>query len=145
MRATVIGCGRWGSFIAWYLNELGHSVTLYGRTNSAHMNAFLSARSNGLVTLHEDIVLSTRLEDAVSDADLIVISIASQALRGMLRESGKCLWGKPLVLCMKWLVVGTGKRLTEIVTDTLGEDTAVAVWLGPGHVQEFINRVPGLL
>ena len=145
MRATVIGCGRWGSFIAWYLNELGHSVTLYGRTNSAQMNAFLSARSNGLVTLHEDIVLSTRLEYAVSDADVIVISIASQALRGMLRESGKCLRGKPLVLCMKGLEVGTGKRLTEIVTDTLGEDTAVAVWLGPGHVQEFINRVPNCM
>ena len=30
MNATVLGCGRWGSFIAWYLNKLGFSVTLWG-------------------------------------------------------------------------------------------------------------------
>ena len=31
MKAMVIGCGRWGSFIAWYLRKIGHEVTLYGR------------------------------------------------------------------------------------------------------------------
>ena len=31
MKITVIGCGRWGSFIAWYLDKAGHSVSLYGR------------------------------------------------------------------------------------------------------------------
>ena len=31
MKATVIGCGRWGSFIAWYLRKIGHEVTLYGQ------------------------------------------------------------------------------------------------------------------
>ena len=30
MKITVIGCGRWGSFIAWYLDKVGHSVSLYG-------------------------------------------------------------------------------------------------------------------
>ena len=31
MKITVIGCGRWGSFITWYLDHIGHEVTLYGR------------------------------------------------------------------------------------------------------------------
>ena len=26
----VIGPGRWGSFIAWYLKKIGHEVLLYG-------------------------------------------------------------------------------------------------------------------
>ena len=34
MRITVIGCGRWGSLIAWYLDRTGHAVTLYGRPGS---------------------------------------------------------------------------------------------------------------
>ena len=29
-KVLVIGCGRWGTFIAWYLNSLGLDVSLYG-------------------------------------------------------------------------------------------------------------------
>ena len=31
MKVMVIGCGRWGSLITWYLDSIGHKVTLYGR------------------------------------------------------------------------------------------------------------------
>ena len=40
MKITVIGPGRWGSFIAWYLDSIGHDVTLYGRVSSRHMQGF---------------------------------------------------------------------------------------------------------
>ena len=33
-KVTVIGCGRWGSFIAYYLDKIGKDVTLYGRSTS---------------------------------------------------------------------------------------------------------------
>ena len=28
MKITVIGCGRWGSLITWYLDSIGHSLSL---------------------------------------------------------------------------------------------------------------------
>ena len=31
IRVTVVGCGRWGSFLAWYADQLGHKVTVYGK------------------------------------------------------------------------------------------------------------------
>ena len=34
MNITVIGSGRWGSFIAYYLDKIGKKVTLYGRSTS---------------------------------------------------------------------------------------------------------------
>ncbi len=37
MKISVLGCGRWGTFIAWYLEEIGHQVTLYGRESSKNM------------------------------------------------------------------------------------------------------------
>ena len=37
MNITVIGCGRWGSLITWYLDHIGHRVTLYGRSTSPKM------------------------------------------------------------------------------------------------------------
>ena len=44
MHITVIGCGRWGSLITWYLDRTGHQVTLYGRPESARMQRFLTDR-----------------------------------------------------------------------------------------------------
>ena len=47
MKISVIGCGRWGSLITWYLSEKkGFDVTLYGREGSEHMQAFLKERKN---------------------------------------------------------------------------------------------------
>ena len=85
MKIAVIGCGRWGSLITWYLDRLGHDLTLYGRENSAHMARFLSERKNDLLTLPERVSLTTKLSD-VQDAEIIVISIASQGLRGLWQE-----------------------------------------------------------
>lgn len=34
MKVSVLGCGRWGSFIAWYLNKIGKEVVLWGREGS---------------------------------------------------------------------------------------------------------------
>lgn len=44
----VIGCGRWGTFIAWYLDKIGHKVSLYGRKQSGHMKRLSDTRKNEL-------------------------------------------------------------------------------------------------
>ncbi len=142
---TVIGCGRWGSFIAWYLNRIGHEVTLYGRSDSKHMKQFLDTRSNGLITLPESIVLETDLSRAVQ-SDILVISVNSQGLRSLMQElKGYHLKHRYYVLCMKGIEIDTGKRLTEVVSDNTDGTNAVAVWLGPGHVQEFYNGIPNCM
>jgi len=145
MKITVVGCGRWGSLITWYLNTLGHDVTLYGRASSSAMQRFLSERRNDLLTLPERISLSTSLA-SVAEADVIVISIASQALRGFFGEIAPLgLKNKTVVLCMKGLEIETGKRLSEVAEECLDPSMSVAVWLGPGHVQEFYAGIPNCM
>ena len=34
MKISVLGAGRWGTFIAWYLNIIGNEVNVYGRSAS---------------------------------------------------------------------------------------------------------------
>ena len=146
MKITVIGCGRWGSLITWYLDRLGHSMTLYGRAESEHMKAFLATRSNDLLTLPESVQLSTDLH-SVEDAEVIVISIGSQGLRKLLtRELAPLnLQNKTFVLCMKGIEIETGMRLSEIVKECTHPTSRVAVWLGPGHVQEFYAGIPNCM
>lgn len=145
MKITVIGCGRWGSFLAWYLDRVGHAVTLYGRSGSRNMEAFLATRSNGLVTLPPSVTLSTDLA-SVDQAETVVISVDSQGLRNLLAElSSHGCRNKTVVLCMKGIEIATGKRLSEVAAECLDATCSVAVWLGPGHVQEFTAGIPNCM
>ena len=145
MKITVAGCGRWGSLIAWYLDRLGHNVTVWGRESSPHMKRFLEHRRNDLLELPESITLSTSL-GVLSDAEVIIISIASQGLRSFLKSIEYLeLKNKIFVLCMKGIEIGTTKRLSEICEEGVDPSNKVAVWLGPGHVQEFYYGVPNCM
>lgn len=145
MNITVIGCGRWGSLIAWYLDQIGHKVALYGREGSKHMRDFLATRSNGLLTLPESVKLTTSLAEA-AEAETLILSIPSQKLRGLMQELEPLqLRNRVFVLCMKGIEVETGKRLSEIAEENTHPSNGVAVWLGPGHVQEFYAGVPNCM
>ena len=148
MKITVIGCGRWGSLITWYLaSRKGHDLTLYGRSSSPHMQRFLSEGRNDLLTLPDTVRLSTSLADCLtSDCETVIISVGAQGLRALMTElSAYDLTGKPFVLCMKGIEAATGKRLTEVAEEFLPASAKVAVWVGPGHVQEFYAGIPNCM
>ena len=65
MKLSVIGCGRWGTFLAWYLERSGSEVTLYGRKGSKRMEQLLSTRSNGVTTLPPSVHLTQDLPTAL--------------------------------------------------------------------------------
>ena len=71
MNIFVIGCGRWGSLITWYLDHIGHHVTLYGRQSSPRMQSFLATRQNDLLTLPDSVGLTTDLRD-VEQAETVI-------------------------------------------------------------------------
>ena len=145
MKATVIGCGRWGSLIAWYLHEIGHEVTLYGREGSARLEAFRQTRTNGMVMLAADMRLTSDMDEALSSS-LVCISIGSQGLSALMREiAARGVAGRTFVLCMKGIEVTTHRRLSQIAQEAVGACNDVAVWLGPGHVQEFVAGVPNCM
>ena len=110
------------------------------------MRRFLETRSNGLLTLGRGVQLSTDLE-VVKDCEALIISIDSQGLRALLTNeiAPLGLQNKTVVLCMKGIEIATGKRLSEVVEETLDPSNRVAVWLGPGHVQEFYAGIPNCM
>ena len=147
MKISVIGCGRWGSFHAWHAAKIGHEVFLYGRENSANFKKLSETGGNEYLQLPETVRLTAKLFDAVNFADVIIISVGAQNLRGLLQEIKTLpidLSEKNFVLCMKGLERGTGKRLTEIFSEVL-EKKIAAVWVGPGHVQDFLQGIPNCM
>lgn len=145
MKITVAGPGRWGSFIAWYLDSIGHKVTLYGRRESEKMQKFNLRRKNDFVELPPSIELSTNIE-SLRSAEIIIISVNAQGLRRFLEDISHLeIKNKIFVLCMKGLEISTGKRLSEITEECIAPENKIAVWLGPGHPQEFVNGIPNCM
>ena len=145
MKITVIGCGRWGTFIAWYLNRIGHDVTLYGRAGSHNMQRLMKERKNDYVALPDSLKLTNDLE-CVTQAEVIVISISSQNLQSLCDTLAPSdLRYKTFVLCMKGIEISTGRRLSQIMEDNIDASNRIAVWLGPGHVEEFYRGVPNCM
>lgn len=141
----VIGCGRWGTFIAWYLDKIGHMVSLYGREQSDNMKELLETRKNQYLSLQETVNLTTSYKE-LDKADYIIISVSAQKLQEVVCElANQFLRGKTIVLCMKGIEIETGRRLSQIASDKLEHSNKIAVWLGPGHVQEFYRGIPNCM
>ena len=147
MNISLLGCGRWGSFIAWYLDKTGHSVYSWGLESEKVFQDLKRERKNMYVNFSDDIVITSDLTQAVEHAEVMIISISSQALSGFMEKLSKeNINGKAIVLCMKGIEEKTGKRLTQIVGEYVDtEKTPVAVWVGPGHPQDFVRGIPNCM
>lgn len=148
MKISVIGCGRWGSFLSWYLQGLGNDVLIYGRNGSASFEELKNTRKNEYVTLSEDIRFTSDITEAIESADTVVISIGSQGLPALaksIKESSNKAAEKEYILCMKGIVEDGGKRLTEVIYNAIGDDVRCAIWVGPGHVEDFTAGIPNCM
>lgn len=148
MNISVLGCGRWGSFIGWYLDKIGHNVMLWGRPGSAHMQEIKILRKNSFLDFNQSIAVTDNLPETLSHSDVMVISISAQALRDLatlIKSENIDISKKIFVLCMKGIEENTGKRLSEVLKECLGEKTKTAIWVGPGHVQEYASGIPNCM
>ncbi len=146
MKISVLGCGRWGSFIAWYLCNHGHEVYSWGPEDDYSYKVLNETGKNEYVELDSRICLTCDLQKAVEHAEVIIISISSQGLRGfMQRITAYDVSEKNFVLCMKGIEVSTGCRLSEVLTQSGISPEKIAVWVGPGHIQAFTAGIPNCM
>lgn len=146
MKISVLGCGRWGSFIAWYLCNRGHEVYSWGPEEDYSYKVLKETGKNEYVSLDEKIRLTCDLEEALTHAETIIISISSQGLRGFMKKiTAFDVSKKNFVLCMKGIEIQTGCRLSEVLVESGIDKDRIAVWVGPGHIQAFTQGIPNCM
>ena len=146
MKISVLGCGRWGSFIAWYLCNQGHEVYSWGPEDDYSYKVLKETGKNEYVTLDSRIRLTCDLEEALSHAETVIISISSQGLRGFMQRIIQYeVAEKDFVLCMKGIEVDTGCRLSQVLVQSGISPQKIAVWVGPGHIQAFTQGIPNCM
>ncbi|MFI3169422.1 MAG: NAD(P)H-dependent glycerol-3-phosphate dehydrogenase [Faecalibacterium sp.] len=145
MKISVLGCGRWGTFLAAY-HSRANEVLLWGRESSKNFQTLAQTRKNEYQTLPEALLLSSDLSQALQYADTIIISIAAQHLGEFAAQINEySITGKTFVLCMKGIDANTGKRLSEVFTQFVSQPIHLAVWVGPGHVEDFEKGIPNCM
>ena len=146
MKISVLGCGRWGSFIAWYLSRRGNEVYSWGPEEGDSYKILKETGRNEYVALDKRITLTCDLQEAVTRAEIIVISISAQGVRGFMQKIMRYpVKDKIFVLCMKGIEIETGKRLSEVLVESGISPDKIAVWVGPGHIQSFVQGVPNCM
>ena len=146
MKISVLGCGRWGTFIAWYLNKIGNDVLIWGRSSSNNFLELKNTGKNSYLSLPSNIKLTNDLKEALDYSEIIVISIGSQSLRNLMQNvSDFNIENKIFVLCMKGIEVSSGKRLTEVMGEFIPKSSKTAIWVGPGHVEDFVKGIPNCM
>ena len=145
---AILGAGSWGTAIAVSLAHGGHHPVLWGRSEES-IRAIREDRENKKylegVMIPEEVELTSDLEYAVREKDVVIYVVPAQVFRGTFTDSAGFLGeGTIVVNCAKGIEVGTQKRISEIAAE-IRPDLPFAVVSGPSHAEEAGRFLPTTL
>ncbi len=142
--SSLIGCGRWGTFLGWYSVNYAkfNQVDMYDIPTSPNFIELKETRKNPYLSLTDNMILHEDIADVLKN-DFIIISIGCQHFRSLCKQlNGYDLSGKTFLLAMKGLEENTAKTMYQIMREEVKQPIHIAVLAGPGHVQDYMKKVP---
>ena len=143
-KISVIGSGRWGTFLAWYMANYCkmEQVQIYSRPEAPDFIELKETRKNPYLTLSDNITLHDKISE-VLDNEYVIISIGCQHLRSLAKElNGYNVSGKTFILAMKGLEEPSATILSDVMYQEINQKIHIATLGGPGHVQDYMKKVP---
>lgn len=142
--SSLIGCGRWGTFLGWYsVNKAKFSqVDMYDIPTSPNFIELKETRKNPYLSLTDNMILHADIAEVLKN-DFIIISIGCQHFRSLCKQlNGYNIAGKTFLLAMKGLESDSAKTMYQIMREEVKQPVHIAVLAGPGHVQDYMKNVP---
>ena len=140
IKAAILGGGSWGTTVASLVARNVPAI-LWARAsetvdevNTKHSNE----RYLPGARLTQSLRATTSIEEAVRDADVVIMGVPSQAMRDTAREVGRHIraW-VPLISLSKGLEPGSGLRMTQVIEQELPGHPA-GVLSGPNLAREVM-------
>lgn len=144
LTVAVLGAGNWGTTLAHLAASNGHAVRLWTRDPAvaAEIEERRTSRAMPGLRLSPGVRALSALGDALSDAELVLLALPSQAFREVCRALGDVLRPDQLLVHgSKGLELETRKRMSEI----LFEETCarqIGVLCGPNIAAELAQGKP---
>ncbi len=140
IRVAVVGAGSWGTTVA-HLAAHNMPTTLWARRKELADEITESHTNSDYLTgfaLHPSLLATSSMEEAVRDADLLVMGVPSHGFRSALVEAAEHVrpW-VPVVSLSKGLEQGTRLRMSQVVHEVL-PGHPVGVLTGPNPAKEIL-------
>ncbi len=146
IKVAVIGAGSWGTTFSKVLADGGSNVMLWSRREEVASEINNSHRNGDYlpgVNLPAGIVASTDVEQVLSGASQVYISVPSQSLRSNLEQWGKFIPKDAIVVSlMKGVEQKTGLRMSQVIEEHGITEDRVVVVSGPNLALEIADEQP---
>jgi len=145
MKLTVLGAGCWGLTLAWLLTNNFDEITLWGRVQDLSDDLIQNKHTSKPleVQLDNKIQITSDMQKAIKDADIILSVIATSGTRDVC-EHLKAAGIKPeqiLVNASKGIELPSLMRMSEVIKDVL-PDQNLAILSGPTLAKEVLQGKP---
>ncbi|HTY71934.1 MAG TPA: NAD(P)H-dependent glycerol-3-phosphate dehydrogenase [Actinomycetes bacterium] len=146
-RVAVMGSGSWGTAFSQVLTDAGNEVVVWGKDpdvaesiNTRHENPTYHPG----ISLPESIRATLDVDEALGQAEIVVLALPAQVVRENLAEwRHRLTWDCLLVSLAKGIELGSKLRMSEVVAQTAGVPAErVAVVSGPNLAREIAERQP---
>ena len=146
-RAAIMGSGSWGTAFAMVLADAGSDVVVWGRDESVATDIAERHRNETFhpgIALPERIRATTRAEEALAGADLVVLALPAQVLRTNLEHWRTLIPAEAVVVSLiKGIEINTTRRMSEVICEVAQVPAdRVAVVSGPNLAREIAERQP---
>lgn len=147
-KVAFIGAGSFGTALSMVLGEKGVNVSIWARKSDV-VNEINSNNRNSMYlkecVLPKTVVASTNLAEVLKDADMVVLSVSSQAVREVCAKISPYINEESIIISVaKGIEQGTLKRISEVISEEITNGIPV-VLSGPSHAEEVGQKLPTTL
>lgn len=135
MRITILGGGSWGSALAIHLVKKQHQVNVWEfvQEQADEMQEQRVCRLLPEVKLPPHIFISSQLEAALAQGELVIIAVPSDKVEPTIVAAKPYLGNQPVIIASKGFAA-SARLLSEVVQEKVSG--AVYCLYGPTHAEE---------
>lgn len=140
---SIIGAGAWGTALANAAARAGRSVTLYARDRGAAETLARKRENPRLpgIPLEKAVSVTSELAEAGRSNAVLLVTPAQNLRQAATALAPHLAPGTPVIVCAKGIERGTGKFMTEIVTDVAPHGVP-AILSGPSFDVDVARGLP---
>lgn len=149
LKVALLGAGSWGTALSLVLHANNHNVTLWEFRPEVAQKLDETRENSELlpgVVIPDEIEITSNLQKACCDKDILVISVPSHIVRsvGTRLKALDCSSAPIIVNVAKGIENITLLRMSQVLQETIPwlSNTKIVTLSGPSHAEEVSRQIP---
>lgn len=144
-KVSFIGGGSFGTALAILLAKKGEQCNIWCHRESSVVEINTKRENEKYlkgIRIPENVKAYSDLKEALEDAEVIVLSVPSKAIREVSRKMAPMLKGSEIIVTVaKGIEKHSLKRMSQIIEDEI-KGHSIVVLSGPSHAEEVARDIP---